>query len=292
MSDKEINIAVAFNDKFCMPASVMLHSLFKNSGERKISLFLMYNSLSKENRAKIQKQVTSYGGRYNDICIDLTTFKDASLANNPLYSVEIYYRILLPYITELDRILWLDADIIVNGDIAELYDIDLGADYMAACIDVGEKDGRRNEIKGILGIQDQTYFNTGVLLMDCAKIRNNISQDEFFNAIDKYSDHLVCPDQDVINHVLGNKTLIIDEKYNYQGHMTQRVEDTFITHFIYKKPWNIDYYGFCDDVFWKYAQDIGYLDEYKNYIKARKSIEKKNLRAERFAAIKRKIFKR
>lgn len=291
MYRKEINIAVSFNDKFFMPANVMLHSLYKNNKDIKINLFLLFNSLSQENREKIKRQTEQSGNQYNEIYINSEYFERASLANNPMYSIEIYYRILLPYILDIEKILWLDADTIITGEISDLYNTEIHDYYLAACIDVAEKEGRRDDIKSILKIESQIYFNSGVLLMNCKKIRQEVSEQAFFDAIDKYSKELICPDQDILNYVLGYKTLIVDDKNNYLYHMNKETNDALIVHYIYKKPWNIDYYGFCDELFWKYADECGYESEHKNYTKQRKAIAKKELRKEYINAIRRKLFK-
>ena len=139
-----INIAIAISDSFMMPAQVMLHSLCRQSS-RPIQLFLLYNALSTENRAKMKKTIVDFGGQYQEILIDKSYFENASLDNNPLYSIEIYYRVLLPYITEMDKMLWLDADIIVNGDISELYDKAITDYYLAAITDAVEENGEIKE---------------------------------------------------------------------------------------------------------------------------------------------------
>ena len=289
-----INVAVAFDDSFFMPASVMLYSLYTQCKE-KIHLFLLYNSLSEENRQRMKKQTETYGNLYTEIYVDLKWFKDASLADNPLYSIEIYYRIMLPYLTNVDKILWMDADIIVCGDISELYNIDIKNQYVGACRDIAEEEGKRDKIKKIMHMENQIYFNSGVLLLNAKKIRKEIPNERFFDSINTYSKDLICPDQDVLNLVLGENILLLDNKYNNLYHMNREKEETWndalIIHYIYKKPWNSDYYGFLEQEFWKYATQCGYVTEYKKHCKIRKGIAKKELWKERWQAVKRKVLK-
>ena len=272
MAAKEyMNIAVSINDGFVMPARVMLHSLFRQAS-RPIRLILLYNALSPENREALRAVAESFGGDFREIFIDEKYFKGASLDNNPLYSIEIYYRIMLPYLTEEDRILWLDADIVVNGDIAELYRRDVADQYLAAVTDAVEEQGGREEIKNKLGIADRTYFNSGVLLLNTRKIRNEVPQHRFFEAIEQYNDILKCPDQDILNKVLGEKCLILPTRYNYQQHTTPgcKAENGLILHYIWKKPWNADYPGYLDESFWNEAISCGFGKEYKKYKRQRK----------------------
>lgn len=265
---QEMNIAIAISDSYMMPATVMLHSLFSRTG-RKIHIFLLYSGLSEKNRSILRKKVEKGGHRFTELPVDETLFKDASLNNNALYSIEIYYRILLPYITEVEKVLWLDSDIVITGDIAELYDIDVSKFYVAAVTDIVEENGGRDGIKKILGIEDQVYFSSGVMLINCKKIRVEIPQEAFFAAIDQYNQELRCPDQDILNLLLGRKMLLLDRRYNDQHHLEKRSTEDLasdvIIHYYWTKPWDKDYKGCLADLFWREARKSGYVFSWLRY---------------------------
>ena len=268
---ERMNIAIAISDSFLMPAQVMLHSLFRQSS-RPIRLFLLYNALSAQSRAAIRKTAEKFGGEYRGILIDEGYFKDASLDDNPLYSVEIYYRLMLPYLTDEDKMLWLDADIVLNGDVAELYCKDVNDYYLAAITDAVEESGGREEIKAAMNMAERTYFNSGVLLLNNKRIREELPKERFFEAINKYNNILKCPDQDILNVVLGEKCLILPNKYNYQYHMSAgcKAENGLVLHYIWKKPWNADYPGYLDEPFWNEAVACGFKKEHSRYKRQRK----------------------
>ena len=138
--------------------------------------------------------------------------------------------------------------------------------------DAVEEQGGREEIKNKLGIADRTYFNSGVLLLNTRKIRNEVPQHRFFEAIEQYNDILKCPDQDILNMLLGGKCLILPDKFNYQRHCDRREtdDDVLIIHYIWKKPWNADYPGYLDRPFWDEAVACGYKREYARYKRQRK----------------------
>ena len=272
MAQKDyMNIAISISDGFFMPSRVMLHSLFRQAS-RPVRVILLYNSLRAENRAALKETADSFGGEFREIYIDEKYFKGASLDNNPLYSIEIYYRILLPYLTEEDRILWLDADIVVNGDITELYRQDVADKYLAAVTDAVEEQGGREEIKRKMGISGRTYFNSGVLLLNTKKIREEIPQNRFFDAIARFNDILKCPDQDILNLVLGGECRILPVRYNYQHHTDggTKAENGLIIHYIWTKPWNTDYTGHLEQPFWDEAAACGYGKEYARFRRQRK----------------------
>lgn len=268
---ERMNIAIALNDKFMFPTQVMLHSLCRNAS-RPMKFILMYNDLTEANRNILRSIVECYGNIMQEILIEKEWFQHASLCDNPLLSIETYYRIMLPYIVNDEKILWLDGDIIVRGDIAELYDIDISDYYIAACVDIGEIKNTRAEIKEKLEISSQTYFNAGILLMNNKKIGTDIKKEAFFNAISDYRDILKCADQDILNRILGGNCLIVSSEFNYQQHCDRDgvPKDTKIIHYIWKKPWNADYPGYLDEPFWNEAVACGFKKEYSKYKRQRK----------------------
>ncbi len=272
MSEKEyMNIAIALNDNFMFPTRVMLNSLCRHAS-RPIRIILMYSDLSESNRKILRNTVEKYGNAMQELYIEKDRFKDASLCDNPLLSIETYYRIMLPYIASEDKILWLDGDIIVRSDIAELYDTDISDYYIAACKDIGEIKNTRTELKQNLGIPGQIYFNAGILLMNNKKIGSEINKEVFFKAITEYSDVLRCADQDILNILLGGNCLLLSNSFNYQLHCDKSdlTDDVKIIHYIWKKPWNADYPGYLDEPFWNEAVQCGFGKEYKKYKRQRK----------------------
>lgn len=104
------------------------------------------------------------------------------LVSENQFSIEIYYRILIPWLLpdSVDRALWLDSDIIISGDIAPFYHLDLVEHCIAACEDGGcinrKTRGQDNDRLGLDG--KHRYFNSGVLLMNLNLIRRRFSQEE------------------------------------------------------------------------------------------------------------------
>lgn len=289
-----MNIAISINDDFIMPARVMLFSMFSRT-KTKINLYLLYNELSEQNRSLIKKETEFYGNKYIEIYIDKIMFQNASLCGNGMLSIETYYRIMLPYITDVDKVLWLDADIIVNNDIRFLYEQDITEKYIGAVIDIGEEKGKRKEIKRALNIETQIYFNAGVLLINTKKIRDEIPKEEFFLAIQNYAPILKCADQDILNLMLGREMLLLDYKFNNLYHFDKEksatIPEATIIHYYWKKPWNLDYCGYGERYFWENAIKCGYSSEHRKWLIIRIIKAKKELWGERWQAVKRKVLK-
>lgn len=125
---------------------------------------------------------------------------------------EIYYRIFAAeYLPEsVDRVLYLDSDIIVKGDISGLYDIPFEDNFFVATTNVHSP-----FLKWFLRVKNgadrgTVYVNTGVLLMNLEKLRREQSREEVLGYIARRKFFLTLPDQDVISTLYGHKIKIED----------------------------------------------------------------------------------
>ena len=110
-----------------------------------------------------------------------------------------------------DKVLWLDCDTIVDGDISELFELDINGMYFA-----GAKETKKS-------FDDFGYINTGVLLMNLAEIRHSGIDDKLIRMVNTHE--LECPDQDAINALSHGRMLFIGSKYNacpFTGDTTEK----------------------------------------------------------------------
>jgi len=160
-----MNILVTLNSNYIKPLKVMLKSLFLNNAEDKFCIYVMHSRLSDDEVADIQNFVAANGSSSKIIRIDDKVFENAPVIFH--YPREMYYRLLafkfLP--PELDRILYLDPDILVLNPVKELYYTDMG-DYLyaAAYHDViSIKEINRLRLNPY---EIEAYYNSGVLLIN------------------------------------------------------------------------------------------------------------------------------
>lgn len=152
---------------------------------------------------------------FHPIKIHKDDFKDAPTTNR--YPRTIYYRLLaykyLP--RNLDRILYLDADILCINDLSRLYNLDLKG-YMAASAIHTNLIGVTDVINKIRlqNFEEAGYFNSGVMLMNLDEMRRDVTPQEIYDYIQKHI--LLLPDQDVLNALYGTKIKEIpDQLYNF-----------------------------------------------------------------------------
>ena len=136
------------------------------------------------------------GCTFHFIEVKQEEFKEFPISSR--YPLEIYYRLfasdLLP--DTLDRILYLEVDIVVIQSLKELYNMNFEDNLYIACSHVSENMTHLNAKR--LGLnEDVPYINTGVLLMNLVALRKQLNKQDILNYVNTYKKKLVLFDQDV-----------------------------------------------------------------------------------------------
>lgn len=255
-----MNIAVSVNRNFIIPLKVMLFSLYENikTKENNLNIFFLNSDLERKDIENIKQFINKkLNAKLYVINIDEPLFSTS--LNNKEISKETYNRILLPYILppKVKKVLWLDADLVVNGDICDFYNTDI-KDYFLLAIEEPRPDRIRE-----LGLPlEQKHFNAGVMVLNIEKICSEISKETMIEYIRVNGSKLKFMDQDVLNVFMGGNTLFWqDDTYNNVHHCNEvnNLDNARIIHYItYMKPWKYYYDGYGRDYFWSYAEKCGY----------------------------------
>ena len=274
-----INILVSSDTNFLPILGVMLHSLVtERSNERQLTVHLLCHrdSLDSVMLDRLDKQLRCYE-RTDLRIVDVSAIADLSRLHLGLgYVTAIYYRLLAPVLLpHLDKVLYLDCDLIIQDDITKLYDAQLGDNLVAACIDtdiVGHMFAPVNNLKEYmlnLGIRDTSgYFNSGMLLMNLKRMRDEALTEQMIEFVQAHNCHF--PDQDVLNFFCQGRVLYMSKAWN--SHQLAKVEpqaryapnaewksflagcaDEKIIHYTITKPWN-DLGVSGADVWWQCAR--------------------------------------
>lgn len=244
-----MNILVSVNSKYRKQLCVMLYSLRLHCKTEAIDVYLINKSLSAEELVQIEEYINK---KCKMKLHAISLREDAFWEQMPLgaqhFSIEMYFRILAPYILsgEMERILWLDADIVINGDITSFYYQDFEENCMIVCMDRSCDSDEVNVFRRVKGKSDIPYFNSGVLLMNLKTMREQYSYEYVLDFSDRVKDILLMPDQDILNLLYRDKVKFADEDvYNYQK------KDGWI-HKLEKKPYIIHYIGGSKPWMWGY----------------------------------------
>lgn len=253
-----MNLLVTLDSKYVRPLMVMLVSLFINNPAEDFHIYLLHSSIKDDEIADIERFIDSYGQKLSVMRIENNYFRNAPVVFH--YTKEMYYRLLaykfLP--EELDRILYLDPDILVINPIHELYETELDGYLYAAAFHNVIAVKEINRIR-LYPYKIDAYFNSGVLLMNLELQRKLLDEEAIYSFVEKNRSKLILPDQDIINTLYSGKIKCLDEKlynydtryYNYYKVITNNTCDmdyimrnSVILHFCgKKKPWGKGYSG-------------------------------------------------
>ncbi len=272
-----MNIGTALNKKYIPYTTTMLTSLCENNA-RHIEAFLFNSELSEKDLKVIEKALADYDISIVSLKVDKERF-DEKFPRNDQWSLEAYYRLfmfeLLP--ESVDRLLYLDGDIVVNKDISDLYVSTFEDCEMIVCDDKGGLntpesygDKHREMFKEAYN-QGFRYFNSGVLLINVRQMRRHYSFEAYLEAIKKWNFEMEAPDQDILNYLHWEKVKYADyKKYDlfarvaHNQKMTYEYvkENTAIIHFPGYKPWEAGNFHFdIEKLWWEYAKKTPFYEE-------------------------------
>jgi lipopolysaccharide biosynthesis glycosyltransferase len=138
------------------------------------------------------------------------------------FTIAMYNRFLIPLLKlDLDKVIYMDVDIVVLGDIAELYNTDLENYIIGAVEDETEetavvlKNKKFIQRKINIGIEKNPYFNSGVILINCKKWRENDMTNKLFDIEKQHHNAIEYPDQDILNIAFSSNYKHLDRKFNF-----------------------------------------------------------------------------
>lgn len=228
--DAAIDVLLTADEQYLPYCGVCIYSIIKNNKDLKLNFHIITSSMADKafaDKPEGNASLTLY-------VIDDGIFE--GLQTHDFFPVSIYYRILAPEILgrQAKKILYLDCDILCDGDISALVNIDMGESIVAAVKDQGINEAYLT----LLDLQKGEYFNSGVLLINTALWLDNNIKGNFFDRINnkRYS----YPDQDCLNEILKGRTLSLDNAYNYiPKHRSATAKPVFIHYAGQTKPWSV-----------------------------------------------------
>ena len=258
-----INILVTLDENYIPYLNVMLFSLIHSNPDCTLNIYLLHSSIPDSALLPTEKLLSGHGRLFP---IQVRNLNLEQAPTTVRYPKEIYYRIFaaryLP--AALDRVVYLDPDLIVNGSILPLYRTPMDGYYFAAATHIRSFLQKVNSMRLDME-EDSPYINSGVMLMNLELLRKEQNLEDVFCFIEKHKSLLVLPDQDIISGLYGSKILTLDAfRYNmterlYQLHAPFEKDMTLdwvrknavIIHYCGRnKPWKGNYKGVLD-VFYK-----------------------------------------
>ena len=234
---ENINVCLAFDDNYAKYAGVVIASILSNAApEDKLHFYLLDGGVSVENREKILKLKNLHDCEIDFIEIDESLFEDYKKVKTHVYiTLATYYRLkITSLLPDVDRIIYLDCDVVVNSSLKELFESSLGESSFAGVNDLNLRMVRKNP----------GYVNAGMLVMDLKNIRKYGIEEKFLEYTKENVDKISCGDQEIINEVCKGDIVLLDERWNVQSsnfvNRSSYTKNPRIIHFVArKKPWHV-----------------------------------------------------
>ena len=239
-----MNIAVSFNDQFLQYACVALTSLLENCASP-ISVHVLTADLSEDSENALRRLFAPFPNAELAVeRVDDSMFKGIDMSKTHL-SKETFFRFLLPTLfPSLDKILYLDMDLIVRGDVTEIFGTPLDGALVAAARDLWVDRDEPTGFKGKLGLSvSDTYINAGVMLINLDAWRAEDISSRAVRLMIEHNDDYPFFDQDALNTLFKGRVKLLDGKWNFTAWNYDRQKSlrkkAKILHYAGKvKPWN------------------------------------------------------
>ncbi len=257
-----MNILFSVNKGYLTHLKECIFSISGFSTKGGYDLYILHSDLEEADKAELEAGFDAESLRFHYIFVDSRI--TSTFPQTKRYPAEIYYRIyakeLLPQ--DMDRILYLDADLIVINPLDELYSMPFGDNYYLACTHIRKLLNRVNAVR--LGIDgDYTYVNSGVMMINLKLLRERQDLSKVADYVAKHKDALILPDQDIISALYGDRIGELDSlKFNLSDRVirfnnttpgNEKIDlewvrrNTVIVHYFGKaKPWKPHYIGILD----------------------------------------------
>ena len=240
-----INVVLACDDNYAQHLGVAISSLIENYNDpRLLFIHIFYSDLSNENKLNLEIIGKRAGVELIFYNISGDLLKDCPEVNH--LSRATYARLLISELlpTNISKVIYLDSDTVVLGNIGDLYNQDLGTYPLGAVEDVMAK-----EILQIYFQKDlANYFNAGVLLINLDYWREKDIKNRSWDFIKLNYNNIIRADQDVLNCLFKNNWQKLDNRFNLdlkrKPLKSMPDSDTVILHYSDKlKPWHYAFSG-------------------------------------------------
>ena len=259
---KKLHICLSCDDNYAKYAATVISSIIKNKIVDEQHVFhILYSKLNDDN---INKLSNFEGVFFHKIDESLfTPYFNNGVCKN--VTIPTLYRLKLPsLLPDVDRILYLDCDLIVLSSLFGLYNINLlDNQYAAAVPDLGFN--LHMDRMGFKNSGDNFYFNAGVCLLDLSKMRRDNIEQKLFEYLIENWQHISYSDQDVMNAVLLGNVKMLDKKYNFITPNFYFLDNSnpVIVHFAGVKPWKSGFYNPYREIFWQYFMQTPFANDKK-----------------------------
>lgn len=277
MSNKYYTVIGSTDDNYAKYLGVVFNSILRKSSKKEwIKFYCIDGGISDINKNFIIEAVKKEGGNVEFIDVDTNEYDDIDTIKH--ITKAAFYRISIPKILskDLDKVLYVDCDVIICDDVTKLWDMNI-EEYDVAAV---ENTSSRTHLK--TGLAQSDYFNSGVLLMNLKRWRQEDLSRKITSFKKNNPDKISTNDQCAINCVINNNWYRLPLKWNHQtglyrnndirerysfDEINQALKAPSIVHFIgIDKPWNKYCYHPWQQYYIKEAKKAGLSIEKASFL--------------------------
>ncbi|MBR3416637.1 MAG: glycosyltransferase family 8 protein [Clostridia bacterium] len=253
-----IPVFFACNDRYVPYLDTAIISLVSHvSDDNEYRITVMKTDISEENQRALKKHAkTNVSIEFFDVQDMLEPVK-GKLPEMFYFGVAAYFRFFIETsFPQYDKAVYLDSDVILLEDIAELYRTDIGDNLVGA---VYEQNTDRspmftNYVEDIIGIPYYTYFNSGVMVMNLKEFREFKVQDRFIGMLTEYNFDCLAPDQEYLNVICHGRVKYLPTGWNKHSFPEAPEGELKLCHYaLSNKPWHYED-TINGEYFWEYAK--------------------------------------
>lgn len=242
---EKINIAFGVTKDWLKYTYTTICSILCNGSENDYQFFIMCDISEEEFRKDFEKvhKKLNHSQKIYPNYIQMNNADFEGIIHDERVGISALYRLKLSSLTDVDKVIYLDSDIVVLDDISKLWNYDI-KDYLAGAVEDKYSDLMtcRAELK-----DGDIYFNSGVMLMNLKRFREENLEEKIFNKLSEAENDY--SDQDVLNYICQNRVLYLPLRYNLmlttddpnafpnrKDEYNEALENPFILHYSIK-PW-------------------------------------------------------
>lgn len=278
-----MNVVFATDRNYIQHLSVAILSLFDNNPDICFKIYIINSDISLSDWKKLVSIDLQCKHMFINAQINDNLFED--LITNFHFTKANYYRLFIDEVVTDEKALYIDSDVVVNGDLKELWNTDVSNFYLAA---VEEPNFTRH--KDLEMDFNSKYFNSGVMLINLIKWRNDSIRKKVLEFIRRKPSSIIYVDQCGLNAIINGNWLCVSPKFNMQTAILEMEEhvikklydfDSFedalktptIIHFTGSlKPWHLLSQHQFKKKYWEYLQRTSYKRLLPNDVTVKKLI--------------------
>ncbi len=267
MTEQAIDIALGFDANYAPHAGVVVTSIVANARGARLRFIMLHPGIDAVTRGRVE--ATAPGAKFVWVTVgddDLPAY-----ATRGHLTRAVLFRLGLEKLApgNCKRLIFVDCDMVVLGDIRELWEIDLGGRALGAVVDCYQDAAEFAQLWG-LAVDGARYFNAGLQVIDLEQVRRKRLFSAALAFVVANDEKLLFGDQDALNYVFWGRWAELDPAWNVQRYLKPREisaagwrrSSPALIHFVgMHKPWMPDVWHPWAWLYWRYARQTPFAQE-------------------------------